>query len=334
LDAFVTHCDVIVHLAAVNRHADEQELCRTNVDLVSRLIAALEKTAVHPYVIFASSTQETTDTLYGKSKVQGRQLFEGWARRSRASFTGLIIPNVFGPFCRPHYNSFIATFCYALTHNEQPQVIVDKEVPLVYVSSLCRYIISDIEAVRSGENPIIKEDAVPPDCVKKVSDVLNLLTGFQEQYGECGIIPDLPDNNVINLFNTFRSSLDMDRYFPYRLKKHTDVRGTFVETLKTGSGGQVSFSITKSSVTRGNHFHTRKIERFTVIKGRAKIQLRKIGTNDRVTFILDGDEPAHVDMPIWYTHAITNIGDEDLYTQFWINEWYNEADPDTYVEQI
>jgi UDP-2-acetamido-2,6-beta-L-arabino-hexul-4-ose reductase len=118
------------------------------------------------------------------------------------------------------------------------------------------------------------------------------------------------------------------------LKQNTDTRGTFVETIRLGSGGQVSFSTTKPGITRGNHFHTRKIERFAVIKGQANIKLRRIGTDRVFTFHLDGVKPSYVDMPIWYTHAITNIGDDELYTQFWINEWYDENDPDTFFEKV
>jgi UDP-2-acetamido-2,6-beta-L-arabino-hexul-4-ose reductase len=118
------------------------------------------------------------------------------------------------------------------------------------------------------------------------------------------------------------------------LKQNTYDRGPFVETIKLGSGGQVSFSTTNAGIMRGNHFHSRKIERFTVIKGQAKIQLRKIGTDKIFEFYLDGTNPSYVDMPIWYTHNITNVGEDELYTQFWINEWYNESDPDTYFEKV
>jgi UDP-2-acetamido-2,6-beta-L-arabino-hexul-4-ose reductase len=164
--------------------------------------------------------------------------------------------------------------------------------------------------------------------------VLHLLIRFNEYYFAQGIIPAIFDTNDINLFNTFRSYIDMEKYFPFRLKQNIDERGTFVETIKLGTGGQVSFSTTKPGVTRGNHYHTRKIERFTVIKGQARIQLRKIGADKIYEFFLEGSKPAHVDMPVWYTHNITNIGTEDLYTQFWINEWYDETDPDTYFEQV
>jgi UDP-2-acetamido-2,6-beta-L-arabino-hexul-4-ose reductase len=228
----------------------------------------------------------------------------------------------------------VATFCHKLTHNEEPEILTDSEVKLIYVSSLCKHIINDIKQAHEADCPIIQEIHIPPDFAKKVSEMLCLFVQFKEQYLSQGIMPTLADKNEVNLFNTFRSYIELDEYFPFLLKQNIDARGTFVETIKLGIGGQVSFSTTKPGATRGNHYHTRKIERFTVIKGQAKIQLRKIGSSKIYEFSLDGSEPAHVDMPVWHTHNITNIGEEDLYTQFWINEWYDEADPDNFFEQV
>jgi UDP-2-acetamido-2,6-beta-L-arabino-hexul-4-ose reductase len=334
LAGFVKQCDVIVHLAAVNRHPNPDELYNINVGLVKNLIATLKNENKTPHIVFSSSTQETLDNPYGRSKREGRKLFEDWAKLNNASFTGLVIPNVYGPFGLPNYNSFVATFCHKLTHNEEPVVLTDSEVNLIYVSSLCKHIISDIKQIYERNSPIIQEKYIPSDFQKKVSEVLSLFIQFKEQYLLQGIIPALVDRNDVNLFNTFRSYIDLDKYFPFQLKQNIDERGTFVETIKLGSGGQMSFSTTKPGITRGNHYHTRKIERFTVIKGQAKIQLRKLGSDKIYNFLLNGSEPAHVDMPVWHTHNITNIGAGDLYTQFWINEWYDENDPDTYFEQV
>lgn len=167
-----------------------------------------------------------------------------------------------------------------------------------------------------------------------MSDILTQLKDFKTLYFDAGSIPVLKDKNDIALFNTFRSYIDLKSYFPKKLTLNTDERGSFVETIRLGIGGQVSFSTTKAGITRGNHYHTRKIERFTVIKGRALIELRKIDSTEVLSFTLSGDEPSYVDMPIWYTHNITNIGDEELYTQFWINEWYDASNPDTYFEKV
>jgi len=148
-----------------------------------------------------------------------------------------------------------------------------------------------------------------------------------------GIFPALDDWFEVCLFNTFRSYLPKE-HFPVKYNKHSDQRGIYVETMKFNSKGQVSFSTTLPGITRGNHFHTRKVERFAVIQGNASIKLRKYGTDEVIEYILNGDEPAYVDIPIWYTHNITNIGDNELLTMFWINEFYEPDDPDTYYEPV
>ena len=332
LRAFVRNCDVIVHLAAVNRHENAQVLYETNVGLVNQLIAAMEAEHVAPYVLFSSSTQEERDNEYGKSKYEGRRLFEEWAKRSGGKFTGMVVPNVYGPFGSPNYNSFIATFCYKLTHNDTPQVLQDGKVKLIYVGNLCKYIIGKIRVAQSNASHIVESELVSHDFEKKVTEILTLLENFKSLYFEQGFIPVLKDADEVNLFNTFCGYMDFNSIYPRSLVKHEDSRGVFVETVKLGVGGQVSFSTTSPGITRGNHYHTRKIERFTVIKGKARIQLRKIGSDHVLNFYLDGSKPSYVDMPIWYTHNITNIGKEELYTQFWINEWYNPMDGDTYFE--
>jgi UDP-2-acetamido-2,6-beta-L-arabino-hexul-4-ose reductase len=329
LEDFARKCDVIVHLAAMNRHGDPGVIYDTNIRLVKQLINAMEATGSHPHVIFSSSTQEERDNPYGRSKREGREMLEKWALRNDSAFTGMIIPNVFGPFGNPYYNSVIATFSHQLTHNEEPKIDVNGKIKLIYVAELVEEILKVIRA-KTG-NP---ELHIPFTKEIHVSEILEFLNGFMDGYFKMGIIPELRDPFERNLFNTFRSYIDPVKFFPYRLTPHTDARGTFAEVIRLGSGGQVSFSTTNPGITRGNHFHTRKIERFAVIKGQARIQLRRIGTKNILSFNLDGNEPSFVDMPVWYTHNITNTGHEDLYTIFWINEFYDPDDPDTYYEEV
>jgi len=169
---------------------------------------------------------------------------------------------------------------------------------------------------------------------KKVSEILDLLNGYKQNYFNKGIFPNLNDTFERNLFNTFVCYIDHEKFFPFYLKQNSDDRGVYVETVKMNSGGQISFSTTKPGITRGNHYHTRKAERFAVIKGKAIIELRRIGTDKVFTFILNGENPSFVDMPVWYTHNITNVGTDNVYTIFWINEQYNEDDPDTFFETV
>jgi UDP-2-acetamido-2,6-beta-L-arabino-hexul-4-ose reductase len=329
LEGFVKQCDVIIHLAALNRHNDPQAIYNTNIELVRKLITALENTGSKPHILFSSSTQEERDNVFGKSKREGREMLAQWAEKNGALFTGMVIPNVFGPFGNPYYNSVVATFSHQLTHDEQPKVEVDAELKLIYIGDLLKiiyFLISNKVADR--------ELKVPPTDEAKVTEILTILQSFKDQYLENGILPDFTDPFERNLFNTFVCYIDHSKYFPFKLKQSIDDRGSFVETVKLNSGGQVSFSTTKPGITRGNHFHTRKAERFAVIKGNALIQLRRIGTDKVLNFKLDGSEPSYVDMPIWHTHNITNIGDKDLYTIFWISEFFDPSDPDTFFEKV
>jgi len=359
LEEIVSQCDAIVHLAAMNRHEDQQVIYDTNIKLVQQLIDACESTNSTPHILFSSSTQEDKDNLYGKSKLDGRELLENWAKKNNAAFTGLVVPNVFGSFGRPNYNSVVATFCHKTTHDETPEIHVDGEVKLIYVHKLIEEIkdkivsktssrpehseversVESLQQASTDPSTIAQGDGkverylVPHQYEIKVSKILSLLIQFKEQYLQNGVFPDLSDDFTKDLFNTFVTYVKKDHY-PFMLTKHSDNRGAFVEVARTNSSGQFSYSTTVPGITRGNHYHTRKAERFTVIKGKATIELRKIGTDKVITYHLDGENPSFVDMPIWTTHNITNIGDEELLTLFWINEPYDAADPDTYFEEV
>ena len=329
MDNFVSQCDVIVHLAAMNRHNNPEIIYNTNMELVQKLISSLDRTKSKPHIIFSSSSQEKKENLYGKSKKDGRNLIKKWAKENDGSFSGLIIPNVFGPFGNPFHNSVIATFSHQITNNISPKIDIDAELKLIYVDELVSEIIKKAKEKRN-EN-LYK---VQHTSTAKVSEILSLIKKFKTQYQDNGEIPEIKNNFELNLFNTFRCYMNIESYFPVKFKQHSDTRGNFVELIKLGVGGQISFSTTFAGVTRGNHFHTRKIERFMVIKGKALIQLRRIGSTEVFNFYLDGDEPAYVDMPIWYTHNIKNIGNDILYTNFWINEKYDKNDADTYFEEV
>lgn len=329
LENFVRQCDVIIHLAALNRHNDPQTIYDTNILLVKKLIAAMDSTGSRPHILFSSSTQEERDNMFGKSKREGRQMLSEWTEKKNAPFTGLVIPNVFGPFGNPYYNSVVATFSHQLTHNEEPKIEIDAQLKLIYIGELVELFWNAIKNQDSSS-----EYKIQHTSEKKVSEILELIRQYKSLYIERGIFPQLYDKFDLNLFNTFRSYMDIAVHYPVKLSLNTDDRGTFTETIKSDLGGQTSFSTTKPGITRGNHFHTRKIERFAVIKGKARIQLRRIGTDKVLSFELDGTEPAYVDMPVWYTHNITNVGNEDLYTIFWINEFFNPEDPDTFFEEV
>ena len=329
LDAFVASCDVIVHLAALNRHNDHKFIYEINISLVKSLVSALERTASKAHLIISSSTQEERDTLYGKSKKEGRLLLSDWANQSGGRLSGLIIPNVYGPFGRSNYNSVIATFCHQIAIGKMPKIDVDRDLKLIYVGELVQEI---IKVIRNDNNS--HELFIPCTAEVQVSEILSSLKYFRSSYQDRGEIPILHNDYEHNLFNTYRCYMDITSYFPKKFEQYSDNRGVFVEIARQGIPGQTSFSTSFPGSTRGNHFHTRKIERFAVIKGKAVIQLRRIGTSEIHDFYLDGDEPAYVDMPIWHTHNIKNIGEATLYTIFWINEPYDANDSDTYFEIV
>lgn len=329
LDAFVSSCDVIIHLAALNRHNEPGIIYEINTSLVLNLVKSLERTASKAHLIISSSTQEERDNQYGKSKKAGRMLLSDWAIQNNGRFSGLIIPNVFGPFGHPFYNSVVATFCHQIANGETPIIDVDGDLRLIYVGDLVEKI---IQVIRDNDNT--HEQLISHTAEAKVSEVMTLLKYFRSSYQDNGEIPKLKNDFEQKLFNTYRCYINVDTYFPKKFLQHIDNRGTFVEIARLGISGQTSFSTTLPGITRGNHFHTRKIERFAVIKGKALIQLRRIGTEEVHDFYLDGDFPAYVDMPIWFTHNIKNIGDDTLYTIFWINEPFDSNNPDTYFEIV
>tara|TARA_B100001769_G_C22095096_1_gene590767 strand:+ start:148 stop:1266 length:1119 start_codon:yes stop_codon:yes gene_type:complete len=329
LENLVRESDVIVHLAGVNRDPSEKFLYKTNISLVDKLINSLKNTNSKAQVIMSSSSQENKDNLYGKSKKIGRLKFADWAKKSKNNFVGMIIPNVFGPFGRPNYNSFISTFCNELVNENVPIIKNDKKISLIYIGELINEILFAID--NEVNNSCLE---LSPLKAINVSQVLKKLKKFKRNYFLNGCIPNLSDDFDLRLFNTFRSYINYEDFFPKKTFLNKDNRGIFTEIIRFNTMGQVSLSTTKKSVTRGNHFHTRKIERFSVIKGSAIVKMRRIGTKEILKFNLNGNEPSYVDMPVWYTHSIKNIGKEDLYTIFWINEPYDQTNPDTFIEIV
>lgn len=328
LENFVLKCDCIVHLAGLNRAQKDQEVFDINININIALKEALISANYRGQLLFASSSQENGDTLYGKSKKASRELLEETINSLGGTFTGLIIPNVFGPFCKPNYNSFVATFCSKIINDEAPEVIQGANIPLLYVGNLINQL---LEAIIKPKESILN---IQPDIEVKVTEVLNLLNSFKDSYIDKNTIPSLKSTFELEMFNTFRSYKSFKENRPSFLLNNIDERGSFSELIRTNTGGQFSYSTTLPGFTRGNHFHTRKIERFMVIGGEAKISLRKIGSTEVYEYLIDGDKPSFVDMPIWYTHNITNIGSSPLITAFWINEPYNSEDSDTYFENV
>jgi UDP-2-acetamido-2,6-beta-L-arabino-hexul-4-ose reductase len=324
LTAFVDKCDVIVHLAGLNR-GDEAELLHTNIFLSKSLIEACDNVGRRPHIIFASSTHIDRDTAYGRSKRISAEMFREWEMRSGGRFTNLILQNVFGEHGEPFYNSVVATFCYQLAEGQNPEIIDDSDIQLIYAQDVARII---REAALNSPGGEIQ----PSGFGILVSELLEKLMGYDELYKK-GILPLFQDGFDVQLFNTYRSFLFPKR-FPVAPTLLHDHRGTLFEALRTLTGGQCFVSTTLPGVTRGNHYHTGKFERFLVIKGDAIIRIRRLLYEDVVEFLVSGAKPCFIDIPILHTHNITNVGTSELLTLFWTNEFFDAERPDTYPENV
>ena len=324
MNVFTDSCDVIIHLAGLNR-GDEKELYQTNVNLVKKLISSCEANDVVPHIIFASSTHIYRDTAYGKSKRDGSILFKKWAEKTGALFTNLILPNVFGESGMPFYNSVVSTFCYQIANREIPEIIHDSEMEQIHAQVVAREILKIIKEQKSGDITLSGNRMT-------VSGLLKKIKSFSDMYRK-HIIPDLRNIFDLYLFNTYRSYL-FPAYYPVELDLHEDERGALFESVKNQNGGQTFISTTKPGIVRGNHFHLSKIERFLVIKGQAQINIRKIFSNEVFSYSVSGSSPRYVDMPTMHTHNIVNTGNEDLLTLFWSNEIFDPKNSDTYNEDV
>ncbi len=324
LRRFVRDAEVIVHLAGMNR-GNEQDIEQTNLGLTEQIIKACEAEKVSPHVIFANSTHYDRDTAYGRSKRRSAQWLHKWAQTSGAGFTNLIMPGVFGEGGRPFYNSVVSTFCHQLANGERPQIVDDKEIELIHAQDVADRILTIVERREEGEVRV-------GGRVSTVSDLLNKLSEMDEQYRR-QVFPSLDDQFDLALFNTYRSYL-FPKHYPVQLSPRTDNRGGLIEVVKTMQGGQCFISTTHLGITRGNHYHRRKVERFLVLQGKARIRVRPLFSRETTSFDVDGERPAYVDIPTLHTHDITNVGSEDIVTLFWANEIFDPERPDTYPEAV
>lgn len=312
-----------VHVAGVNRASDD-DVRAGNLLFAEQLAEALRRADnPPPVIVFANSTQATNGTVYGDAKARASEVLAEAAASVGADFLDLRLPNLFGEHGRPFYNSVTATFSHLLAKGDQPAVQNDKVLTLLHAQ--------DAADLLSGN--IAPEMQADVEVEETVSGLLRRLSVMSETY-RAGEIPDIATSFDRSLFNTYRS-FTFPAQAPVHLTRHADQRGSFFEVVRSHGGpGQSSFSTTVPGVTRGEHFHRRKVERFTVLAGRARIALRRLFSDDVVEFDIDGDRPAAVDMPTMWSHNITNVGDEILYTSFWTNDIFDPQNPDTIAEAV
>ena len=324
LTSFVDSCDTIVHFAGMNR-GEERLIEKTNVSLMEALLNTCKKHERRPHIVFASSTHIDRDTAYARSKRAAGEMLMKWSDKSDAKATILVLPNVFGEAGKPFYNSVVSTFAYQIAKGETPKIDVDREMELLHAQDVASLTHTTITEGKTGE-------IRPKGSLLTVTGLLNKLGTFSDEYRN-DRLPDFPEPLDHALFNTLRYYLFPD-YYPKRLDLRSDARGELYEAVKSAGGGQTFLSTTRPGVTRGNHYHYRKIERFLVVKGRAVIKIRKLFSERVESFEVTGDQPVYIDMPTLHTHSITNIGDSDLITLFWSDSIFDAANPDTVREQV
>lgn len=311
----------VLHLAGVNRGSAD-EVLRGNVAAAEALAAAVRAAVPPPAtIVFANSVHAGADTPYGAGKRRAAEILAAATADVGAAFVDLALPNLFGEHGRPFYNAVTATFCHLLARGEEPVVAQDRELSLLHAQDAAAVLVGEAGQAAIGQ----RRHRIG------VAQLRERLAGFATAYAT-GTVPALHTPFDVALFNTYRS---YTRVGARPLTPHRDGRGSFHEVVRClGGPGQSSFSTTVPGVTRGDHFHLAKVERFAVLAGRARIALRKVLTGEVVHVDVDGAEPAFVDMPTMWAHNITNTGDGELHTLFWTNDLFDPAAPDTYPEPV
>ncbi len=331
LKGYLSRCDVVVHLAGVNRPQNEREFKEGNVDFTSEVLTALCELKNAVPVIVTSSIQAELDNPYGVSKLQGEQIVFSYSKAQRTPVYIFRLPNVFGKWCRPNYNSAVATFCNNIANGLPIEVNAPERVmTLVYIDDVIASIIAAINGKVTA-----KEDGychVPVTYEEKLQAIAYKIQAFHDSR-ETLVMPKLTGLDKA-LYSTYLSYLPTNA-FSYPLTTHADERGHFAEFFKTDGTGQFSISTTAPGITRGNHWHHTKVEKFLVVQGEASICFRRVDDSAVYEYKVSGSKPTVVDIPVGYTHSIKNISNsEELVTVIWANEPFDPARPDTYLLEV
>lgn len=349
LDDWCRRADFVFNLAGVNRPQDAGEFMRGNLGFAEGLLRALERAGNTCPVMLSSSAQASlagryAASEYGKSKLAGENLFFDYAAKTGARVLVYRFPNIFGKWCKPNYNSAVATFCHNIAH-DLPITVNDPatELELVYIDDVVAELISALSGGEhrcdyDGLTPVPRADGrycfVPVTHKASLGRIVELLRGFDAQ-GRTHLMPEIPDGSFEKkLYSTYLSYLPREKT-AYPLTMNADARGSFTELVKTASCGQMSVNVSKPGVTKGQHWHNSKWELFIVVSGHALIRERKIGTNELMEFEVSGDKIQAVHMLPGYTHSIINLSDtQELVTLMWANECFDPAKPDTFFEEL
>lgn len=338
LDEYCAQADFVFNLAGVNRPKEQSEFMKGNFGFASTLLETLKKHGNTCPVMISSSIQAALDNPYGESKRAGEQLMFDYARETGARVLVYRFPNLFGKWCRPNYNSVVATFCNNIA-NDLPITVNDPNVvlTLAYIDDVVEELIA---ALSGNEHRRDEFCFVPQEHKVSLGEIVDLLHSFRDMPRTLGV-PDLtPGSFAKKLYSTYLSYLPAEKFI-YDLKMNEDNRGSFTEMLRTADRGQFSVNISKPGITKGQHWHHTKNEKFIVVHGHGLIQLRKVGVDENgqpypvVNFEVSGDHIQVVEMIPGYTHNIINLSDtEDLVTFMWCNECFDPMHPDTFFEPV
>ncbi|MCC5803211.1 capsular polysaccharide biosynthesis protein CapF [Rossellomorea vietnamensis] len=330
LDDYCKEADFVFHLAGVNRPQDQSEFMDGNYGFTSVLLKTLKKHQNICPIMISSSTQAIKDNPYGISKRAGEKLLFDYSKETGAKALIYRFPNVFGKWCKPNYNSAVATFCHNVTHDlsiqvNDPSVVMN----LVYIDDVIEEMVN---ALNSNENSIGDFCEIPVVHTKTLGEIVELIYSFKKSR-EQRSVPNMTDAFTKKLYSTYLSYLPEDR-FSYDLKMNIDHRGSFTEFIKTPERGQVSVNVSKPGITKGNHWHHTKNEKFLVVSGKGVIRFRKIDSEAVIEYFVNGNKLEVIDIPTGYTHNIENLGDTDMVTIMWANELFDPEKPDTYYLEV
>ena len=322
--------DFVFHLAGVNRPRDPKEFYDGNTDLTARLCELLAQAGRRCPILMTSSVQSGNGTDYGKSKALAEQQLRHYEQNTGATVLLTRMPGIFGKWCRPNYNSVVATFCHNIANGLSIEVRdPDFALPLVYIDDLVDCLIGAMEGCSEPDPAQPGCFAVGPVHTATLGFLAQTITSFKDSRADLSVA-DQKDPLTRKLYSTYLSYLEPENGFRYPLVMHEDARGSFTEFLRTPERGQVSVNISRPGIVKGNHWHDSKNEKFLVVRGRARIRFRKPDEEKIYDYYVSGDKLEVVDIPTGYTHAIENIGDEDLVTVMWANECFDPDHPDTW----
>lgn len=330
LDIYTKDCDFVCHLAGVNRPEKTDDFMKGNFSFTQLLLDSLKRNKNSSPVLITSSVHAMGDTPYGNSKRAGEELLRQYGKDNNTKVLIYRLPNVFGKWCRPNYNSAVATFCNNIAHGKEITVNDTETVlNLVYIDDV---VAEFLNAIGGEENNLGEFCEVPIVHTEKLGYITELIYSFKENRENLSV-PKVDNEFEKKLYSTYLSYLPEDK-FSYPLKMNVDHRGSFTEFVRSNERGQFSINITKPGITKGNHWHHTKTEKFVVVSGKALLRFRKIGEEKIIEYHLTGDKIEVVDIPVGYTHSIINEGDTDLVTVLWCNECFDPNKPDTYFEEV